>query len=111
MSERDIQKAIIDYLQLLENLGKLIFIRNNSIAATIVRPNGSRGYVNNKKPGSPDILVFGKDGRTFHLEVKAEKGRQSPAQKDYEKNIKKLGHQYKVVRSINDVQHIIETYL
>ena len=115
ISESEIIKAIKDYLQYLENQGRLMFIRNNS-GATVVKSNTGSRYITYGKKGSPDIFLFlGKqflEGfimlRTLALEVKTNKGTQSKVQKEWQENFEKLGGEYYIVRSVEDVKKIID---
>lgn len=106
VSEKEIQKAIIQYLQILENKGKCYFIRANSFAGAIKRKNGSTGWIKNNKVGCPDIVCCA-NGRFIGLEVKNEKGKMSANQEEAKALIEKVGGSYYVVRSINDVQEVI----
>lgn len=115
IKESEISKAISDYLQLLENQGKLLFIRNNSFAGTIMRKDGSKGYVKNNKPGASDFIVWipgrGADRwlhlDTIFLEVKSSSGKLLGDQLAFEQQVKRLGGQYHVVRSVEEVQKIL----
>lgn len=84
MSENELKKACFDYLQLLENKGLLIYIRNNSFSGAIQRSNG--------------------------VEFKTPKGIQSPDQKEWEKKITKLGHNYYIIKDPEDLTKIIAYY-
>jgi hypothetical protein len=55
--------------------------------------------------GLADILVV-KHGRAIFLEVKSEKGKQSPSQLDFERAAFKAEADYHLVRSIDDVQRL-----
>ena len=115
ISESEIIKAIKDYLQYLENQGRLMFIRNNS-GATVVKSNTGSRYITYGKKGSPDIfvylsgIIFGEICylRTLALEVKKAKGTQSKVQKEWQENFEKLGGEYYIVRSVEDVKKIID---
>ena len=48
-----------------------------------------------------------RDGRSCHLEVKVEGGKQSPAQKECEEWLIYFGHFYAVVRSVEDVEETL----
>jgi len=102
--ETPIQQAIICYLQMLENQGRLIFLRNNSFAGRIQRANGSQGYINNRKPGSPDVLVFLNNGRSLMIEIKAPKGKLNEAQQEFKLRAERLGHDYLIARGIECVE-------
>ena len=117
MKEIQIQKAIKDYLQILENQGKLMFLRNQ--AGGYATKEGH--YIKMGKKGSPDLLVWKPSVewddlayeevnivRAIALEVKAEKGKQSPAQKEWQDKFEKFGGEYYIVRSVEEVMNIIE---
>jgi len=105
MKESGIVSAINHYLQYQENLNKLVFIRNNSGA--FINPRGN--FFKMGRPGSPDIFIFLKGGKCLHLEVKNEKGRQNVRQINYEMKIANLGHRYCVVRSVDEVERLINS--
>jgi hypothetical protein len=105
MKESGIVSAINQYLQYQENFNKLVFIRNNSGA--FINPRGN--FFKMGRPGSPDFFIFLKDGKSLHLEVKNEKGRQNVRQINYEKKIANLGHRYCIVRSVAEVERLINS--
>jgi len=105
MKESGIITAINHYLNYLENQEKLVFIRNNSGA--FINPKGR--FFKMGRPGSPDFFIFLKDGKCLHLEVKNEKGRQNVRQIDYEFKITNLGHHYCIVRSVAEVERLINS--
>lgn len=107
MNESGIITAICNYLQLLENQNKILFFRNNSGATQ----TASGGFIRFGKRGSPDIFVFIKGGKIIQLEVKCGKNKQTVSQLEWELKMKQLGHIYKIVRSIDEVEEIIKNYL
>ena len=102
--EAGIQNAIEHYLALLENQGKLIYIKNNTGA--FQTPRG--GFYRMGKRGSSDFIIAVKDGKTLWVEVKNEKGKQNNNQLLFESDIKKLGHKYFIVRSVEDVEKLLD---
>ncbi len=110
MKETDIQAAIITYLGVLENQGKIWFSRLNNIPPVIKDNNGKvsgfRRLPRGCKKGIPDILIITK-GRTIAMEVKTPKGKQSPEQKVVEDSFKKQGKEYHVVRSLEDAIKVL----
>lgn len=58
-------------------------------------------------PGCADILAS-VDGRFVWLEVKAAKGKQSQAQKDFQAKVEEQVHTYAVVHSIDEVKAVLE---
>ena len=102
MKESGIVTAIQQYLQILENQGKLVFQRNNSGAVRTQRG----GFLRFGKVGSPDFYLFTVGGKTIHLEVKNETGKQSEGQKDFEERVTKLGHKYLIVRDIEELEKL-----
>lgn len=55
--------------------------------------------------GVADLIIV--LDRTVFVEVKTEAGTQSPEQKEFEKRIKDLGHEYYLVRSLEDFKLLI----
>lgn len=102
MKESEIQSAIIDFLTVLEEQGKLFFQRTNN--NTVYDPIGKRfrSLAKGQKKGFPDIVVI-KQGKTIGLEVKTEIGRQSKEQKIMQKQFEKQDAEYYVVRCVEDV--------
>lgn len=117
--EREIQKTILEELTILEKMGKLTFIRNNSFAGKIIRSytkkSGevvtSQGYIKNNKKGSSDILIFVDGGKTLFIELKNETGQLKPDQKLFKNFIEKLGFSYYVVRDVETMTKILAPYL
>ena len=99
--EKDIQRAICDYLA----LKKYFFWRQNTGAIMDFKSGGFRAMPKYSMTGVPDIIVI-RDGWFIGLEVKRPNTKQSPAQKDFEKGCKDAGGEYWVVRSIEDVKEI-----
>jgi hypothetical protein len=93
--EKDIQSAICDYLTARRHF----FWRNNTGAFKTERG----GFIRFGAVGSPDIILV-HTGRPYFLEVKRPKTKQSPDQVSFQKEAKKAGALYAVVRSIDDVQ-------
>lgn len=111
ISETDIQSAIIRYLTVLENQGKLFFNRTNNIPPVNKNSKsevvGFRRLPAGAKKGIPDIWVI-LQGKTIGLEVKTAAGRQSKEQKEIEERFKKNGAEYYIVRSLEDVKRILK---
>lgn len=106
MKESEIQSQIIDYLQLLENQGKLFFQRTNNTPVFDPRTKKFRSLAKGQKKGFPDVLVL-IQGRTIGLEVKSDVGRQSKEQKEMEQQFKRQKAWYYVVRSVEEVKRIM----
>jgi len=104
MKESKIVTSVCNYLQLLENQGKLCFIRNNSGALKI----GNR-FIRFGKKGSPDIVLF-LPKYVILLEIKNDKGTQSENQVEFQKRIEKLGYFYVIARSLDDVLSLLQDY-
>lgn len=102
MKESQIQSAIIDYLQVLENQGKVFFQRMNTTGLYNPTTKGFMRMPKGVKKGMPDILVI-QGGQVIGLEVKTETGRQSKEQRIMERRFKDNGAEYHIVRSADDV--------
>lgn len=108
-SESQVQQAILAYLGLLRQQGKVYWVRNNSFAGFVQRSNGSLGRINNASPGTPDILVCYR-GCFIGFEVKSAKGQQSATQKFAQREIEDAGGIYIVVRSVDEVKHFLDEF-
>lgn len=95
--ESDIQRTILEYLDVIGVFNTRV---NSGMIATGF--GGKTRMVKGAKAGFPDILVLYK-GRFIGLEVKTQKGKQNDNQIIMEREIKKNGGEYYVVRSIVDV--------
>lgn len=58
--------------------------------------------------GVSDLCVMLPDGKTLWVEVKTPKGRQSEEQKAFEAAALRLGHDYRVWRSLDDAVAFVE---
>ena len=111
MKESELLKSATDYLQILENQGKLIFQRNNSFAGMVLHKNKTTGYIKNSKRGASDLIVFLPKGKYLCAEAKSIKGIQSEDQKLFEEKITKLGGNYAIFRNFEELKTIIDIYL
>lgn len=81
-------------------------------------PNGgSRNAIeasNLKKEGAlagvSDLIIVAENAVLF-VEMKTAKGKQSEYQKAFQKTVERLGHTYKVCRSLTDFQLTVERWL
>lgn len=59
-------------------------------------------------PGESDLTLFAKGGKTYFVEIKTAKGRQSQKQKNFERIVSELGFEYIVMRSIDDAKRFVK---
>ena len=95
MKEKEIQKAILEYL----TIKRYFHWRNNSGAYKT--EHGS--FVRYGTPGSPDIILV-KNGFVWGIEVKTERGKLSGHQEAFRLALTEAGGTYLVARSIGDLQ-------
>jgi len=103
MKESQIQKSILDYLQILENQNKAYVVRTSSGAVT----TDTGRYFKTGKAGCPDILFLFM-GKYIGLEVKIPKGKQSENQKHAEDKIQRAGGFYRIVTSVQDTIDVLK---
>lgn len=104
--EGPIQRSIVAYLRRVmpdalvhHSAGESHLSGKAAMLATV------RKKADGMVPGFPDIIVFPSSVvGAFLLEVKAEAGRVSDAQKDVHAQLRGLGYRVAVVRSIEDVR-------
>lgn len=107
MKERDLSKAVVQFLQYEENKGNLYFLRNNSFAGKIQRANGSSGWIRNNKKGTSDLIIFFPNGKTQFWELKSSTGKQSEDQASFEIKIGLLGFRYYLITEFSQAERII----
>src|SRR5882757_7430256 len=100
--EQSIQRTILDFLR-----WKGIFCWKNSTAGIYVKARNT--YIPSHAPGVADILGildsrFGQSGRFLAIEVKALKGKVSPHQETFLKEINERGGLAFVARSLEEVE-------
>ena len=93
--ESDIQALILIYVTSLP--GSFGFRMNTGA----VQDSGR--FIRYGVPGQPDIFLILK-GRFIGIEVKTRTGRQSEAQKQWQRNCERAGGLYILARSVHDVE-------
>lgn len=100
MAERDVIRAVLDYLA----WKKVLAWRNQSGIIFISR-NGKNYAVRQGVNGVPDIVAL-QNGKVYGLECKDAKGKQSDEQKQFQKRWEQQGGLYAIIRSVEDVQSL-----
>ena len=106
-SEREIQKAILDYLR----LRSILAVRFNTGATAIPARAGKKArFIRYGLRGAADIICWPRpnEGDTWWLEVKRPGEKQSPAQIAFQKLVESHGHRYAVVTDLQDVMELVE---
>lgn len=98
-TETQIRNAILEYLRYQGYVCK----RNNSGFVFITGVGGKKRAINVGEAGWPDIEGMTKTGAWFGIEVKTERGRLSPAQREMQERILRSNAIYLVARSLQDV--------
>ena len=104
--EQAIQRAVVEYLKLMENLGELTFFhvpnggRRTRTEARIFKGLGVRA-------GVPDLVLMFPDGRTAFIEVKAATGRLSAKQKEFKNTAEYFGFPYAECRAVDEVERFV----
>ena len=57
--------------------------------------------------GMPDLLLYLPNGKVLNMELKTDKGKQSPDQVDVQHRLTKLGHNYYVIRTVYEAFNAI----
>lgn len=98
ISEKDIQKSILDYLRIRGYLCK----RNNS-GLLFSEYKGRKRAIRVGEAGWPDIEGLTKEGRYFGIEVKSSVGKLEESQKAIGEQIRSMHGLWFVARSLDDV--------
>ena len=105
LSEAQIQRQCLQYL----TLKKIFHWRNNTIGIPVHVDGKFSRYRKVYKKGLPDI-IYVKDGLVVAIEVKTEKGKQSPDQKKFEKDMWRADGSYFIVRSLDDLIAVLNNF-
>jgi hypothetical protein len=97
--ESQVLHAILDYLAAVRILA---FRQNVGIATFGVE--GATRHVPYGVLGMADIVAFPKNRPVLWIEVKTAKGIQSDLQKSFQRQVEEYGHEYLIVRSIDDLE-------
>lgn len=74
---------------------------------------GARFKAMGTRKGFPDLVLFfpSKDYHGLFIEMKSEKGRQQPSQKEWQRQLEWAGYKYVVCRSFGEFMTEIKEYL
>lgn len=101
--EKDIQKAILEYLQLLR-----IFAWRNNTGAMSGEHHGKKWFMRFGFPGIADILGILPSGRFLAIEVKRPGGKLTLDQVAFKQAVESNGGMYLLAQSIDDVKKAFE---
>ena len=109
--EMDLQKGVVALVRRAYPHLVLIAIQNEK-AAWSLDPDKAARYGMMRKasgvlPGAPDICLAVPGGKVVWLELKAPRGRLSPAQHLVHALLREIGHAVHVVRSLDDAAAIL----
>ena len=115
MSEEKLQQTIVAIfktfypnLKLISSLNgislKGLSVKQKSI---IIKDLKLSGMI----PGEADCLILLPEGKSLHIELKVGNNTQQPNQVDYQNSIELLGHQYFVVKTIEEFFTIVNRNL
>ena len=102
LSERDVLNSVIQHLE----IRKILYIRNNTGAASYTDKEEHHRFVRFGSKGSPDILFF-RNNKSYAVECKSSTGRQSLYQLSWQREFEKAGGIYLLVRKPEDVLNFI----
>ena len=100
-AETKVQNAIVEYLRLTAPQCITFHIPNGGSRSDLERMILSRMGV---LPGIPDLQIIVPGGRAYFLEVKADNGKPSKAQRELFTRFMNMSQPYAVVKSIDDVR-------
>jgi hypothetical protein len=105
-TEAYIQSECVKYLwnERPETRGQLFEVNNNPLNAI----DGARRKAMGMVAGVSDLVLLRKDLPPLCIEVKDGKGRQTPAQIEWQKVAESVGCKYVVIRSLDDFKAAID---
>ena len=113
MTERQIQRAIIDAVHLTPQTWAVhvpnALPRARGASDAAMKAIQSALTRDGRSPGFPDLVVLWRGGCAF-LEVKTVKGRTSDNQDDWADRLVSMGHNYALVRSVSDALAALKAF-
>ena len=106
MSEAQIQANIVKYLR---SIGYFCYSTPNEQTSKNPVHTGQLVAMG-LYPGMADLTVWLGNGKIAYLEVKTDKGQQSDRQRHFQEKCTVAGYFYAVVRSVEDVKNIVESW-
>lgn len=105
--EDKIQMAICQYLSLNKYL---FFSVPNELggAGKDVARRMAKFKAMGLRAGASDLVILFPNGKTLFIEVKSAKGKQNDNQIKFENDLKKLNHNYYIVRSVDDLIEVLK---
>jgi len=100
--EKDIQKAVCEYL----TLKKHFFWRQNTTPTFDVTKKTFRAMQKYALKGVPDVIVIVEGGYVVFLEIKRPKAKLRPEQVLFKENCEKIGAEYYVITSVDQLKDI-----
>lgn len=106
--ERAIQSSCRQIARIHEGAGRLACVRISN--SGVVRAGGKYMTKNPEMLGIADFVLLIKNGPTIWVELKADDGRMSPGQQVFRDRVKRVGHPYHIVRSVEDFENLLAEY-
>jgi|TARA_R110002110_G_scaffold400307_1_gene616565 hypothetical protein len=108
--EELLQKAVVDYLLLLESQKKCTFNANYANVArsdAYAARTGKKNRLMGVRRGWPDITVFRFEDKPIFFELKSATGRCSPHQIFWRDRLQAMGFDWFLIRSLDDVKEAL----
>ena len=109
--EELLQKAVVNYLLLLEKQKKLTFTANyNNVARSdaYASRTGAKNKAMGVRKGWPDLTVYKFESKPIFLELKSPKGRLSKEQRQWQQKLESMGFDWFLIRSLDDVKKALK---
>lgn len=94
-----------------------IMVKMSELGCLPMRRNVGLFYTHNLIPisigteGEPDLEIICPNGKVLWYEIKTKKGVTKEAQNKFHEQLRELGHLVFVVRSVDQAEHIYNTYV
>ena len=102
MTEKQIQKTILDFLHYHPNIA---WAERINVGAHVVNDRNSRRFIRYAFKGCSDVIGQLKNGQLLAVEVKSQKGKLTHYQSEFLKKVNDNGGVALVVRSVDELQN------
>jgi hypothetical protein len=106
MTEQRLQQEVFMYFHNHYPKHRGLFFRIKNEGTSKI--SGAIGKATGIVPGVSDMVLLVPPGKTLFLEFKTDTGRQSPAQREWEKTVTTAGFEYHIIRSLDRFKQLCD---
>ncbi len=105
-SEADLSRTVRNYLTVMQNQGRLFYLRLNS--GTFIQEGKKQRLIRGCPAGTSDLFIL-MNGTSYFIELKSQKGKLTESQLRFMELVEYQGGIYLVARDLEQVKRLVES--